>query len=68
MSTWKTIKYSARERVARQKPLPDTELTVRPAAQIEVTNLEIVADDDRGYDPYNSTGEFCLEELHKFDD
>lgn len=68
MSTRKTIRDNAPERAARKKPLQDVELTVWPAPKVEATNLELVTDDDPGCDPYNSTGEFCLEQLRRFDD
>lgn len=65
MSTWKNHRDGASQQAGEKKPPQDAEVQVWPVPQVEVVNLEIVADDEPGCDPYNSTGEHCLEEIRK---
>lgn len=68
MSTWKTHIDGVPQRADKKQPVQDTEVQVWPVPQVEVVNLEIAPDDESGYDPYNTTGEHCLEEIKKHQD
>ena len=68
MSTWKTRREGAPQQAEKNKPPQEVEVQVWPTPKVEVVNLEIVSDDVPGYDPYNSTGEHCLEEIRKQQD
>lgn len=65
MSTWKSNRDLYRQRAADKKPPEEIDVQVWPMPQVDIVNLEIISDDEPGCDPYNSTGEFCLEELRK---
>ncbi len=68
MSTWKAGKDKATDAAARKQPPIETEVQVWPVPEVEVTNLELVMDDEPGCDPYNSTGEHLLEKIRRYDD
>ena len=68
MSTWKTHRDGAPQQANKKKPPHDLEVEELPVPKVEVVNLEIVLDDEPGYDPYNCTGEHCLEEIRKHQD
>ncbi len=38
-----------------------------PPRSVEITSLELDADDDAGSDPYNCTGQFCVPAFSKYD-
>lgn len=65
MSTLKSARVAAQQEPVKQDVPVDTELEQPPAAQVEITSLEIEVDPEIGCDPYNSTGQFCVEELKK---
>jgi len=66
MSTWKSATVAAQQEPVTQDSPADTELEQPPAPQVEITSLEIEVDPEIGCDPYNSTGQFCVEEIKKF--
>lgn len=71
MSSSKQTTDSRQEAAAGDDLAQNVELPIEKEPgrkpDVEVTSLEVVADDEAGCDPYNSTGQFCLEELRKFD-
>lgn len=67
MSTWKSVREAARQEPATQDVSVDTESVPPPAPQAEITSLEIEVDPEIGCDPYNSTGQFCIEDLKKLE-
>ena len=68
MSTWKTHRDGASQQAHKKQPPHDADVQELPVPKVEVVNLEIVLDDETGYDPYNCTGEHCLEEIRKQQD
>jgi hypothetical protein len=66
MSTWKATTADA-SRAAQGKPaIPAA--SRRPPARVDVVSLRIDADEDRGSDPYNHTGQFCKSEFDEHSD
>lgn len=68
MSTSKSVRVAAQPEPLKQDVPVDPESEQPPAAQVEITSLEVEVDPEIGCDPYNSTGQFCLEELKKFEE
>ncbi|MDH3748590.1 MAG: hypothetical protein OER97_10315 [Gammaproteobacteria bacterium] len=66
MSTWKSARVAAQQEPVKQDVPADTESEQPPAPQVKITSLEIEVDPEIGCDPYNSTGQFCIEEIKKF--
>lgn len=65
MSTWKSARESAVTDSPKDRPV-DAETDKPPVRQLEITAFELESDPENGCDPYNSTGQFCLEELKKY--
>ena len=65
-----TRKYVTNDEAARMSA---GELPIEPEAivgqqlvqEVEITSLEIESDPDRGSDPYNRTGQFCVVKISK---
>ncbi len=63
-------KHATIDETARLSP---GEIPIEPEAvaqhrfvqEVEITSLEIEKDPDRGSDPYNRTGQFCVVEISK---
>lgn len=67
MSTWKAVRDAAQTEPVKPEVPVDTDAEQEPTPQVEITSLEIEVDPEIGCDPYNSTGQFCVVELKKFD-
>lgn len=62
MSIWKADKERRIE-----PPMPEASDTPETSAEVvEITALEIAADPEVGCDPYNSTGQFLVEDLKRY--
>jgi hypothetical protein len=44
---------------------PEAVVRQRLVQEVEITSLEIEKDSDRGSDPYNRTGQFCVVKISK---
>ena len=44
---------------------PEAVVRQRLVQEVEITSLEIENDPDRGSDPYNRTGQFCVVKIAK---
>ncbi|MDX1515220.1 MAG: hypothetical protein R3288_00190 [Woeseiaceae bacterium] len=66
MSTWKSARASDRKEPSGSDPAVDTDAEQPPVRPVEITAFELEVDAETGCDPYNSTGQFCLEELKKY--
>lgn len=63
-------KISTNDEAARLSPgehpiEPEAVVQHRFVQEVEITSLEIEKDADRGSDPYNRTGQFCVVENSK---
>jgi len=63
-------KYTTRDDAARLSPgdlpiEPEAVAQQRLVQEVEIKSLEIERDPDRGGDPYNRTGQFCVVEISK---
>ena len=63
-------KYTTSEEAARLSPgelpiEPEAVVRQRLVQEVEITSLEIEKDSDRGSDPYNRTGQFCVVKISK---
>lgn len=67
MSTWKSASNDPVKPQVESDTLGDLDKSAapRPVAKIEVTSLRIDDEFDSGGDPYNQTGQYCVEELKK---
>ena len=69
MSTWKyadkEVVDESKDELARTMAGDEVELPPPPA--VEVTSLELDAENDAGGDPYNRTGQFCVPVFDKRD-
>ena len=67
MSTWKSASNDPVKTQVQSDTLGvvDKAAPPRRGAKIEVTSLTLDDDFDSGGDPYNQTGQFCVEELKK---
>lgn len=63
-------KHATSDEAARLSPgkipiEPEAVVQHRFVQDVEITSLEIEKDPDRGSDPYNRTGQFCVVEISK---
>lgn len=67
MSTWKSASNDPVQPQVESDTLDDLDKVAapQPIAKVEVASLQIDDDFDSGGDPYNQTGQYCVEELKK---